>query len=101
MWLFAAYIVWEVVNRLTSGGHNGHDHHEFEGGTVSVLGGLGIVVQLSIAYVLSRSSKRSLNVEGRCATSSWMCSRRRLWLSPVFWWPSSVNQSGSTASIRS
>ena len=63
MWLFAAYIVWEVVNRVTAGGH-GHDHHEFEGGTVSVLGGLGIVVQLSIAYVLSRSSKRSLNVEG-------------------------------------
>ena len=63
MWLFAAYIVWEVVNRATAGGH-GHDHHEFEGGTVSVLGGLGIVVQLSIAYVLSRSSKRSLNVEG-------------------------------------
>lgn len=65
MWLFAAYIVWEVINRLTSDGGDGHDHHhEFEGGTVSVLGALGIVVQLSIAWVLSRSSKRSLNVEG-------------------------------------
>ncbi|MCY4492633.1 MAG: cation diffusion facilitator family transporter [Acidimicrobiaceae bacterium] len=72
MWLVAAYIVWEVIDGLALGGpdghgahgHVGHDHHELEGGTISVLGGLGIVVQLLIVYVLSRSSKRSLNVEG-------------------------------------
>ena len=59
--------MWEAVNRFTSGGsddHSGHDHHEFEGGTVTLLGVLGIIVKLAVAYVLSRSSKQSLNVEG-------------------------------------
>ena len=59
--------MWEAVDRFTSGGgddHSGHDHHEFEGGTVTLLGVLGIIVKLAVAYVLSRSSKQSLNVEG-------------------------------------
>ena len=66
MWLFAAYIVWQSINRFTSGGDDhGHGHgHEFEGGTVTLLGVLGIVVKLAVAYVLSRSSKQNLNVEG-------------------------------------
>ncbi|MCY4664159.1 MAG: cation diffusion facilitator family transporter [Acidimicrobiaceae bacterium] len=70
MWLFAAYIVWEAVNRFTSGGDDhdhghGHGHdHGFEGGTLTVLGVVGIVVKLAVVYVLSRSSKQSLNVEG-------------------------------------
>ena len=67
MWLFAAFIVWEAVNRFGGNEHDhgGHDQsHGLEGGTVSLLGVLGIVVKLAVAYVLSRSSKRSLNVEG-------------------------------------
>ena len=73
MWLFAAYIVWEAVNRFGSGGHDGHHHghghghghdHGFEGGTLTVLGIVGILVKLAVVYVLSRSSKQSLNVEG-------------------------------------
>jgi cobalt-zinc-cadmium efflux system protein len=72
MWLFAAYIVWEAVNRFMDGGDDhGHDHghshghdHGFEGGTLTVMGIVGIVVKLAVVYVLSRSSRQSLNVEG-------------------------------------
>ena len=64
MWLFAAYIVWEAVNRFSSGGDDhGHDHG-LEGGTLTLLGVVGVVVKLAVVYVLSRSSKQSLNVEG-------------------------------------
>ena len=70
MWLFAAYIVWEAVNRFGGDSHDhslGHSHghdHGFEGGTLTVLGAVGIIVKLAVVYVLSRSSKHSLNVEG-------------------------------------
>ena len=67
MWLFAAYIVWEAVNRFSGGDDHGHDHghdHGFEGGTLTLLGVVGILVKLAVVYVLSRSSKQSLNVEG-------------------------------------
>ena len=70
MWLFAAYIVWEAVNRFGGDSHDhshGHSHghdHGFEGGTLTVRGALGSIVKLAVVYVLSRSSKQSLNVEG-------------------------------------
>lgn len=70
MWLFAAYIVWEAVSRFGAESHDhshGHSHghdHGLEGGTLTVLGVVGIIVKLAVVYVLSRSSKQSLNVEG-------------------------------------
>ena len=63
LWLFAGFIAWEAISRF--GGdhqHGGHDH-EFEGGTVLVMGVLAIVVRLAAARMLSRS-RGNLNVEG-------------------------------------
>ena len=70
MWLFAAYIVYEAVGRFGSGGHehdHGHSHghdHGFEGGTLTVMGIVGIVIKIAVVYALSRSAKQSLNTEG-------------------------------------
>ena len=64
MGLFAALILREAIERFSGGQEDGgHDHH-LEGGTVLAMGVLGILVKLVAVHMLSRSSKRSLNVEG-------------------------------------
>ena len=64
MWVVAAVILWEAIGRFGGGHEHGGQDHNIEGGTVVAMGLLGILVRLILAYLLSRPSKHSLNVEG-------------------------------------
>lgn len=57
LWLIAAWIVWEAIHRFVSPA-------EIEGGTVLVVGGIGLLVNVVAAYMLHGASGHSLNVEG-------------------------------------
>ena len=57
LWLIAAWIVWEAIHRFISPG-------EIEGGTVLIVGGIGLLVNVVAAYMLHGASGHSLNVEG-------------------------------------
>ena len=57
LWLIAAWIVWEAIHRFVS-------PEEIEGGTVLVVGGIGLLVNVVAAYMLHGASGHSLNVEG-------------------------------------
>lgn len=57
LWLIAAWIVWEAIHRFIS-------PSEIEGGTVLIVGGIGLLVNLVAAYMLHGASGHSLNVEG-------------------------------------
>ncbi len=59
LWLISGWIMWEAINRFTNWRET-----EIEGGTVLVVAGIGLVVNIAAAYMLSGSSKTSLNVKG-------------------------------------
>lgn len=56
LWLIAAWVIFEAYHRL-------QDVPEIEGGLMLVVGILGLLVNVA-AWVLHRSSKHSMNVEG-------------------------------------
>ena len=57
LWLIAAWVLFEAYHRL-------QDVPEIEGGLMLVVGILGLLVNIAAAWVLHRSSKHSMNVEG-------------------------------------
>ena len=57
LWLIAAWIVWEAIHRFMS-------PEEIQGGTVLIVGGIGLLVNVVAAYMLHGASGHSLNVEG-------------------------------------
>jgi len=57
LWLIAAWVIFEAYHRL-------QDVPEIEGGLMLVVGVLGLLVNVAAAWVLHRSSKHSMNVEG-------------------------------------
>lgn len=57
LWLIAAWITWESIQRFIS-------PEEIEGGTVLIVGGIGLLVNIAAAYMLHASAEHSLNVEG-------------------------------------
>ena len=57
LWLIAAWVLFEAYHRL-------QDVPEIEGGLMLVVGILGLLVNVAAAWVLHRSSKHSMNVEG-------------------------------------
>lgn len=57
LWLIAAWVLFEAYHRI-------QDVPEIEGGLMLVVGILGLLVNVAAAWVLHRSSKHSMNVEG-------------------------------------
>jgi len=57
LWLIAAWVLFEAYHRI-------RDIPEIEGGLMLVVGVLGLLVNIAAAWVLHRSSKHSVNVEG-------------------------------------
>lgn len=57
LWLIAAWVLFEAYHRI-------QDVPEIEGGLMLVVGVLGLLVNVAAAWVLHRSSKHSMNVEG-------------------------------------
>lgn len=57
LWLIAGWVMVEAFHRL-------QDVPEVEGGLMLVVGILGLLVNVAAAWVLHRSSKHSMNVEG-------------------------------------
>ena len=57
LWLIAAWVLFEAYHRI-------QDVPEIEGGLMLVIGTLGLLVNVAAAWVLHRSSKHSMNVEG-------------------------------------
>ena len=57
LWLIGAWIIWEAIHRFIS-------PEEIEGGTVLIVGGIGLLVNVVAAYMLHGASGHSLNVEG-------------------------------------
>ncbi|MYK56830.1 MAG: cation transporter [Acidimicrobiia bacterium] len=57
LWLIAAWVLFEAYHRL-------QDVPEIEGGLMLVVGILGLLVNVAAAWVLHRSSKHSMNIEG-------------------------------------
>ena len=59
LWLIAAYIVFEAVERLQA-----HHSIDIEGVLMMAVGAGGLVVNIIAAYILHASSEHSMNVEG-------------------------------------
>ena len=59
LWLIAAWIVFEAVERLSH-----HHAIEVEGGLMMVVGVGGLIVNIIAAWILHASSEHSINVEG-------------------------------------
>jgi cobalt-zinc-cadmium efflux system protein len=58
LWLVAGWLIMEAYERT-------HDaHHHVEGEVMLAFGAVGLLVNLSVAWVLHRSSKHNVNVEG-------------------------------------
>ena len=57
LWLIAAWVFFEASRRF-------QDTPEVEGGLMLAVGGVGLAVNIVAAWVLRRSAKESLNVEG-------------------------------------
>ena len=57
LWMISAWIIWEAIHRF-------FDPQEIEGGTVLIVGGIGLIVNVVAAYMLHGASEHSLNVEG-------------------------------------
>ena len=57
LWVIAAWVLFEAYHRI-------QDVPEIEGGLMLVVGVLGLLVNVAAAWVLHRSSKHSMNVEG-------------------------------------
>ena len=58
LWMIAAWIVFEAVERFRH-----HDHH-IEGGLMMAVGIGGLIVNIIAAWILHASSEHSMNVEG-------------------------------------
>ncbi len=59
LWLISGWIMWEAINRF-----NSWRETEVEGATVLVVGGIGMFVNIAVAYMLRDPSKQSINVKG-------------------------------------
>ena len=59
LWLISGWIMWEAINRF-----NSWRETEVEGATVLVVGGIGMFVNIAVAYMLRGPSKHSINVKG-------------------------------------
>lgn len=57
LWLIAGWILWESIQRFIN-------PKEVEGDVVVIVGGIGLLVNLVVMYILHKPSERSLNVEG-------------------------------------
>ena len=57
IWLIAAYILFEAYHRIW-------EAPDVEGGLILVVGAIGLVVNIAAAFVLYRSARHSLNVQG-------------------------------------
>ena len=57
IWLIAAYILFEAYHRIW-------EAPDVEGGFILVVGAIGLVVNIAAAFVLHRSARHSLNVQG-------------------------------------
>ena len=58
LWLIAAWIVFEAIERFR------HHEHHIEGGIMMAVGIGGLIVNLIVAWILHASSEHSMNVEG-------------------------------------
>ena len=63
LWLIAGFIFYNAFGRITSIGEE-HGHHEIEGLTVLLVGGIGLVVNLISVWVLHSTSRENVNVQG-------------------------------------
>ncbi len=59
LWAIAAWITYEAIHRLTNA-----SEISIEGGLMTAVGAIGLVVNIAAALVLRRGAQRSLNVEG-------------------------------------
>jgi cobalt-zinc-cadmium efflux system protein len=57
IWLIAAYILFEAYHRIW-------EAPDVEGGLILVVGAIGLAVNIAAAFVLYRSARHSLNVQG-------------------------------------
>ena len=60
LWLISAWVIFEAYHRF-------QDIPEVEGGLMLVVGALGLLANIAAAWVLHRSAKHSVNVEGALA----------------------------------
>ncbi len=60
LWLISAWVIFEAYHRF-------REIPEVEGGLMLVVGTLGLLANLAAAWVLHRSAKHSVNVEGALA----------------------------------
>ena len=60
LWLISAWIIFEAYHRF-------REIPQVEGGLMLVVGALGLLANLAAAWVLRRSAKHSVNVEGALA----------------------------------
>ena len=58
LWLIAAWVFFEAYHRFFV------ETHDVEGGLVLVVGGIGLFINVIVAYILHASAGHSLNVEG-------------------------------------
>ena len=62
LWVLASWILYEAYQRL---GEHAHGHgHEVEGVLMFAVASAGLVINLLAAWILYRSSRHSINVEG-------------------------------------
>ena len=62
LWVLASWIFYEAYRRL--GEHADGHGHEVEGGLMLAVASAGLVINLLAAWILYRSSRHSINVEG-------------------------------------
>ena len=60
LWVVAGYISFEGVHRIV----HPDEFQEVEGGLMTIVGAIGLAVNIAAAFVLHRGSKHSVNVEG-------------------------------------
>ena len=59
LWAIAAWVTYEAIHRL-----NNASDISIDSGLMTIVGGIGLAVNIGAAFVLRRGAKRSLNVEG-------------------------------------
>ena len=62
LWVLASWIFYEAYRRLSE--HGAAHHHEVEGATMLIVAGIGLAINAVAAWILYRSSRHSINVEG-------------------------------------
>ena len=62
LWVLASWIFYEAYRRLSE--HGSAHHHEVEGATMLIVAGIGLAINAAAAWILYRSSRHSINVEG-------------------------------------